>query len=111
MIDAAAKVFLKDGDLYLKWRALSDRVSAQAKHSRLDLFASVQNTVTGNEIFPRIESTSHDVAADPNDAYDLQQIRQWREGFRSLAGDLRDFLDRVENALAIAGAPPRLSEV
>jgi len=97
MIDAAARVFLRDGDLYREWRALSDRVSAEAKQSGLALFASVQNTDAGYEI--------------PNDAYDLRQVRQWREIFRSLAVDLHDFLTRVENALAIAGAPPRLSKV
>ena len=111
MIDAAARVFLPDGDLYLEWRALSDRVSAEAKHSGLALFASVPNTDTGYEISPRFESTRHQVAANPNDAYDLGQIGQWRERVRSLAADLHGFLARVENALAIAGAPPRLSEV
>lgn len=111
MIDAAARVFLKDGDLYLEWRALSDRVSAEAKHSGLALFASVQNTHPGKEISPPFESTGHEVAANPNDVNDLRQIRQWRDGFRSLAADLHGFLARVENALAIAGAPPPLSEV
>ena len=111
MIDAAARVFLRDGELYLEWRALSDRVSAEAKHSGLALFAAVQNTDARYEISPRLESTGHDVAANPNDAYDLRQIRQWRDRYRSLAADLHGFLARVENALAIAGAPPRLSEV
>lgn len=97
MIDAAARVFLRDGDLYLEWRALSDRVRAEAKQSGFALFASVQNANAGYEI--------------PDDACDLRQIRLWREGIRSLAADLHDFLARVENALAIAGAPPRLSEV
>jgi hypothetical protein len=97
MIDAAARVFLRDGDLYLEWRALSDRVSTEAKQSGLASFARVQDTDAGYEI--------------PSHAYDLRQIGQWREGIRSLAAELHDFLARVENALAIAGAPPRLSEV
>ena len=97
MIDAAAKVFLHDGDLYLEWRTLSGRVSAEAKRSGFAHFGSVQDTDAGNEV--------------PNDAYTLRHIKQWREGIRSVAADLHDFLARLENALAIAGAPPPLSEV
>ena len=97
MIDAAAKVFLHDGALYLEWKALSDRVSAAAGNIGLASFASAQNTDAGHAL--------------PSEAYDLRQIRRWRKGIRSLAAELRDFLARVENAVAIAGAPPRLSEI
>lgn len=101
MIDAAARVFLKDGDLYLRWRALSDRVSAEAKRrNRLTFIASVQDTNTGNEISPRFESTGHEVTANQNDAYDIRQIRQWRDDFRALGADLHSFLERVEAALS-----------
>jgi hypothetical protein len=97
MIDAAAKVFLPDGALYLEWKALSDRVSAAARSIAFAPFASAQNTDAGYEL--------------PNEVYDLKKIRQWRKGIRALAAELQNFLARVENAVAIAGAPPRLSAI
>lgn len=113
MIDAAVRVFLRDGDLYLEWRTLHERVSGEAKHrNRLALFASVQKLNSSNDSPHHFELSSiFDVAAAPREDYDAQQIRAWHDGFRSLAADLHGFLTRVEKALATAGASPRLSEV
>jgi len=100
MVDAAAKVVLKDNKYLKEWTKLSRKIEGESKNrNRIAHFGLISHTNSKRKTETYLLKPSIFNVANQDREYDIKQIKVWQKSFNSLAADMSKFLNNLPAAL------------
>lgn len=99
MVDAVAKVVLKDNPYLAEWENLERKISnSMEKRNYLAHFSLTRHSSKDKESF-FLKPSMFNIKAHHERDYGIESINAWRESFVTLENEMSTFLDNLPNEL------------